>query len=101
MSTLQEHPPNLDAQEYGWLRDDNSKSLVPVTVPSNIHAAPCDILKMIRCGCSTDKYCETGKCCCFKDQLACTVFCGCSTNELICLNPWTKFATPEEDDEDQ
>ena len=40
-------PPPPDPSEYGFTRDERSKSMVPTTVPDNVEFAPTDVLKSI------------------------------------------------------
>jgi len=52
-SALHSSPPSLDATKFGWMRDAVTKSLTPVSLPSDTDVAPREILEMIRCGCSS------------------------------------------------
>jgi len=56
-SAREAEPPKLDPTVYGWERDDVSKSLEPVQLPTNVALAPEDVLEMINCGCSSEKPC--------------------------------------------
>jgi hypothetical protein len=38
-------PPNLDLQEYGYIRDESSKTLLPTTVPDGTPLAPESVMK--------------------------------------------------------
>ena len=38
-SANESDPPQLDLTEYGWVRDEASKSLLPITVPSEVKMA--------------------------------------------------------------
>jgi hypothetical protein len=97
-TALDEDPPDLDASDFGWIKDESSASLSPVTVSPEIPTAPPGILQMIRCGCSSDQPCSTGICGCHKGQLTCTVFCACNMDRN-CQNQWTKYATQTSDEE--
>ena len=35
-----ENPPQLETAEFGWLQDDQNKSLQPVTLPDEVEIAP-------------------------------------------------------------
>jgi len=54
-------PPALDPVQFGWERDENSKSrcLIPVTLQPNVSVAPPEVLVMIRCACATIIPCST------------------------------------------
>ena len=49
-SALSTNPSKVDITKYGWSRDDASKTLKPVTSPSDIHLAPLSVLILIKCG---------------------------------------------------
>ena len=86
--------PNVDPQEYGYIRDESSKTLLPTTVPDSIPLAPESVMKLIKCNCSGEGPCRTMRCSCSHSKLPCTLFCNCgATNE--CLNELTKAATSE------
>ena len=52
-------PPSLDPKEYGWVRDEVTKTLTPRTLPSDVALAPPQVLELLRCGCSTDEPCRS------------------------------------------
>jgi len=52
-------PPSLDPTEYGWVRDEVTKTLTPRTLPSDVTLAPPEVLELLRCGCSTDEPCRS------------------------------------------
>jgi len=99
-SVLSEDPPDMDPCNFGWSKDEPTKSLVPVSVPDDVEPAPPEILQVIRCGCSTDQPCSTGRCKCTRAQLTCTFFCSCNA-ENVCYNQWTKRATEESDQDSE
>jgi hypothetical protein len=39
-SAILPQPPNMDATQYGWSKDLDSKTLVPVTMASDVALAP-------------------------------------------------------------
>ena len=45
--------------QYGWIKDEVSKTVIPVTTPSDVALAPPYILEMIRCGCASDEPCQS------------------------------------------
>ena len=44
-AALDSDPPPLDPSQYGFTRDERSKSMVPTTVPDSVELAPTDVLK--------------------------------------------------------
>ena len=94
---LQE-PPSLDPTEYGWLKDEETKSMQPVMLPSTKSPAPDYILKLICCSCASESPCRSGKCGCVAANLACTVFCHCQGSSA-CKNEQTR-AMEDSDEED-
>ncbi len=87
---------NLNPTEYGWARDEASKSLVPIMVPSEVKMAPPEVLELIQCGCSSSNPCSTARCSCSASKLPCTLFCTCH-REAVCGN---QNNTAESDDPD-
>ena len=96
-SALDENPPDLQATDFGWVRDELSQCLQPVTLPPTVQAAPAEVLSMLKCGCGTDQPCGTARCGCSVAQMTCTVFCKRFLSGG-CLNLWTKRGSslPEE-----
>ncbi|KAK3883332.1 hypothetical protein Pcinc_012368 [Petrolisthes cinctipes] len=88
-SALQPHPTALDPTDFGWSKDELSKSLLPVTLKPNIAIAPADILQAVRCGCATNQPCNSSRYVCCHAHLSCTAFCKCYQSEN-CHNKWTK-----------
>ncbi len=78
-------PPQLNPTECGWTRDEATKSLNPVMVPSEVKMAPPEVLELVRCGCSSSNPCSTARCSCSASKLPCTLFCNCHKEE-ICGN---------------
>ena len=91
-------PPDLDPTQYGWSRDEETKSLLPVVLPPTISPAPDYILKLVCCSCASDAPCSTSKCGCVAANLACTAFCHCQ-GSFVCGNEPTKLIEAESDDE--
>ena len=87
-AAMKQDPPRLDPTDFGWSKDEVTKSLSPVTTPTNTATLPTKVLQMIRCGCSTDLSCSISKCGCVTAQLPCIVFCTCHSEEK-CSNKWT------------
>ena len=51
-----------------------------------ISYAPEHILKLVMCGCSSERPCKCGNCSCMGHQLVCTMFCGSGST---CANPFS------------
>lgn len=82
---LKRDPPSLAPTEHGWYHPDGSTMLFPTIVPQNTPLAPADLLKLIKCGCSSDKSCSSKRCSCKANGLGCTIFCHCK-GEDECYN---------------
>ena len=86
-SALSGDPPTLNAVEYGWEADDTNRCLIPRNMADGVSYAPEHILKLVRCGCSSERPCKGGNCSCMGHQLVCTMFCACGSGS-ICSNPF-------------
>ena len=49
-AAMKQYPPCLDPTDFGWY--EVTKSLSPVTTPTNTATVPTKVFQMIRCGCS-------------------------------------------------
>ena len=87
-NALQLDPQSLEPTDYGWMKEASMKSLRPTTVPADTPLAPSDILKMIRCACSSETPCKSSRCGCNHAKLACTMFCSCQASNA-CHNDQT------------
>ena len=85
------NPPLLDPCDYGWYRDEATRCLLPVMIPAGIKPAPPEVLKLIRCSCSSEAPCSpSSRCSCSKAQMPCSEFCNCFTHSSAsCCNKWT------------
>ena len=92
-STPCSHDPHhsLDPTKYGYAKEEETKSLIPVTVLTNVQLAPDNILRLIRCTCASGSLCKSSRCQCNKAKLACTIFCGFRA-PVECYNDQTKAA---------
>ncbi len=72
------YPPSLNPQEYGYVKDEIMKILLPTTVPDGVSLAPNIILKLIKCNCAGEKRCRRTNYSCNRSKLPCTVFCNCN-----------------------
>ena len=90
-------PPPADPLNYGYVRHEPSKSLLPITVPNGVALAPDAIMSLIKCNCQESKSrCKTSKCTCNRAKLPCTLFCKCNGGD-DCLNELTRTVTaPQE-----
>ena len=97
----QGNPPPLDPSYYGWYKDDNNHCLMPVMIPTGVKAAPPEVLKLIRCNCSSDSPCSpSSRCSCSKAQMSCSEFCNCYNDEThICCNRWTAVLGDDAEEE--
>ena len=94
-----EEPPNLDPTEYGWCKDEETKSLQPVNFHPQSSQHQTTFLKLVCCTCASERPCHTRRCGCVAAHLACTAFCHCPESS-ICKNEQTR-AVIEESDEDE
>ena len=95
---LQE-PPHLDPTQYGWSRDEQTKSLQPVMFPLTQLPPPDYVLKLVCCSYASETPCNTSKCGCVAANLTCTAFCHCEGSS-ICKNEQTKAVEESESDDD-
>ncbi len=80
-----------------WLRMGKRWNIkIPVSgkLPPGKPAAPPEILQMIRCWCSSDQSCGSGRCGCHRGNLACTMFCAFYA-EHNCCNHMTNYTDEE------
>ena len=68
----------------GWRKDEANRSLVPTTIADTVHLAPDAVLRLIRCGCESDKPCRSSRCGCRSAKPSLTMFCAC--HDGICCN---------------
>ena len=93
-SALNQDPPPLNAVDYGWEVDEANKCLIPRNVAEGIPYAPEQIMKLVKCGCVSQRPCKGANCGCMGHQLSCTMFCACGGG-CTCLNPFNKKDTDE------
>ena len=85
-------PPPLNPTDYGWAKNEATHSLVPIQLPSNKGLAPPELLKSLRCSCSSKKPCN-----CAHLGLSCKEFCACESGQL-CGNLKTHEAQFDDSD---
>ena len=88
---------STDPAEYGWFKDEETKSLQPIMLPPSRPPAPEYILKLVCCSCASEKPCHSSRCRCVAANLACTTFCHCQGSS-VCNNE--RNMTEELDEED-
>ena len=55
-----QNPPELDSTEYGWVNDDQNKSLLH----DEVELVPEMVLRLIKCGCHSTTPCSSSACSC-------------------------------------
>ena len=72
LQTNQWKDPQCDLlpEEWGWVRKDTGLHPILMDMPP----APAELLKIIRCNCTTD--CATARCTCKKHGMKCSMACG-------------------------
>ena len=83
-SALESDPPDIDPCNYGWKKEEETKTLQPIMLPSGTIPAPEKVLRSTRCGCKSTK---CSSCSCAKVRICCTEFCACKEHG-DCCNPW-------------
>ena len=74
-----------DSTEYGWVKDDQNKSLQPVTLPGEVELVPEMVLHLIKYGCHSTTPCSSRACSCNSANMKCTIVCACYNQG--CCNP--------------
>lgn len=88
---------HVDVEVYRWSKSEITGSLTPNTIPDGILIAPEELLKLIKCSCSSiDNKCGNNRCSCHRTSIPCTDFCLCEGNDL-CQNEYTKQVEDCED----
>ena len=87
-AALSGEPPAMDPVHFGWEIDHVNKCLIPRNISQGTAYAPENVLKLVRCGCDSEKACRGGKCGCMSRQLPCTIFCSCGAVSRVCHNPF-------------
>lgn len=96
---LNPDPPELNPAQYGWMYDSPNQCFSPVAIPPGVSPAPVEVLKLIKCGCSSSHPCTTSRCSCSSAQLSCSIFCACSGGDE-CRNQRTTDLMSKDDDSD-
>ncbi len=80
--------------DWGWMTKD--ENLVPVM--TDLPPAPDELLRGIRCNCTTD--CSTARCNCRKHSLECSPACG-QCRSIGCSNSTAADISDEDNDDDE
>jgi len=87
-SAMSGDPPPLNAVDYGWEADEANKCLIPRNMAEGVPYAPEQILKLVKCGCVSERPCKWANCGCMGHKLPCTMFCACGGGRA-CLNAFS------------
>ena len=74
---LKTDAPDLASTEHGWYRTEGKPFLLPKIVSLGTPLAPADLLKVFKCGCSSNRPCAMKRSSCKANGLRCTIFCHC------------------------
>ena len=69
-------PPQLNPRLFVWEEESPGGTSVPTTFQPAVALAPDYLLRLIKCGCSSDKPCKTLRCTCYKSKMGCTICCA-------------------------
>jgi hypothetical protein len=50
-SVKDSNPPNVEVENFGWMKDCAGKCLDPVTLPPDVKLAPDFVMQLIKCNC--------------------------------------------------
>ena len=92
----QSSPPDVNPLQFGWKLEEGSR-LSPVMLPAGTASVPKEVLKLVKCGCTTQQCCSTNRCSCFTAKLSCSSFCYCK-GDTSCNNPASKEIDYESDE---
>ena len=68
--SLSPDPPQMDPVQYNWSRGGDNSTMSPIMLPANVSPVPVDVVQMIKCGCSSERTCSTGRCGCVVAQMS-------------------------------
>lgn len=60
--------PAIDPANYGWTYGETNIPL-PVMLPDDVTPTPVEVLHIIRCSCSSERPCATGRYSCVSAQM--------------------------------
>ena len=94
------HPPKLDPTYFGWEKNEKLKTLMLVGVPKDRKPASDEVLKPVKCSCTSEKPCAINRCSCSSSKLSCSIVCSFPGDSWQCCNDQTKTDQEREDDDD-
>ena len=100
LSAMTLNLPNLDPTKYGWEQDKINEVLCLIGIPAGVSAAPPEVLKLIKCTCSSTKSCSTRRCSCVAANVARSLMCSCHGDRDTCCSEPTKLVTWKPSDDD-
>ena len=89
----------INPTSFGWSLEEGSKTLIPTSLPSDTLLATDDLLKLVRCSCSSETPCRTHRCGCSNASLAYSVFWACQGGQG-CFNERTRQDLQTVDDDE-
>ena len=66
MHVLNGDPPVMSPESYGWLRNEATKALFPITVTRGVEPTLEDVLELSKCQCESESPCSFLRCGCNK-----------------------------------
>ena len=97
LSAEAKDPPSVNPCELGWRLEEGK--LLPRMVGENVKAVPEQLMKLIKCSCSSSLPCSSSRCSCYTAKLSCSSFCSCFHQDS-CNNPSTPSSNLAEDTDD-
>ena len=95
LRALDNGPVDIDPTQYGWVKDEINKVLIPCTVRDGVAMAPDEILQVIKCSCSASPPCKSGRFGYACKGMPCTIFYACGASG--CNNPFNKTVMDDSD----
>ena len=93
-------PPAVDEADYGYERNQDEKTLDPITLPMEVNFIPPEVQKILCCNCKVNEPCGKGNCTYCLGSIGCTIFCGCYS-QGTCKNPYTVKSEDGNNPEDE
>ena len=85
-AALNGESPAIDPIGFGWEADQQNESLIPRNMSSGTPYSAEHVLKLVRCGCHSERSCRGGNCGCMGRQLLCMTFCPCLQDSIHSTN---------------
>lgn len=83
---------------YGWRKDGETKYLIPFPGAPDMFLVPDEIIKVFRCGCTSENLYKLTNCSCDKTRLPCSTFCK-FVGGISCTNPFDVRARNKKDED--